>query len=173
MKGIRIILLALISVIVIGTAEAKKKYKWEYEGMVEVYTTGQGQHRTQLVKAWAVAKSADKAIEKAKMDAVTAALFRGIPFDESTHGMGVSNLGPLVTQRQYKSNEKLFQDFFRTGEFMNYVRDVNAGYPSGENNMKVPGGRRVGVNLIIDYPGLRKWLQEKGVVKGVDGHFRN
>ncbi len=87
--------------------------------------------------------------------------------------MGVSNLQPLVTEAQYKEFESLFQEFFKTGEFLNYVREVNAAYPSGENNVAAPGGRRVGVNLVLDYPALNKWLEENGVKKGLGGHFRN
>ena len=56
---------------------------------------------------------------------------------------------------------------------MNYVRTVNSAYPSGENNIQVPGGRRVGVNLVVDYPGLRNWLQQNGIIKGLGNHFSN
>lgn len=169
-KYFAVLLLAVLAVV---PAHAKK-YKWKYgERSVEVYTTGQGGGRSQIVKAWAVAKSADKAIEQAKIDAVTAALFIGIPFDPSTHGMGVSNLGPLVSAEQYHEFQTLFDDFFKKGEFMGYVSNLNSSYPTGENNMSVPGGRRVGVHLRIDYPGLRQWLQQNGVSKGLGGHFRN
>lgn len=170
MKNLTICILCLLAMLVTFTADAKK-YKWIPGEMTEVYTTGQGANRTQLVKAWAVAKSADKAIVKAKMDAVTAALFNGIGYDQSTHGMGVSNLPPLVKPEEYAANEKLFREFFKKGEFLKYVREVNSAYPTGENNMKVDGGRRVGVNLVIDYPGLRKWLKENNVTKGLGGHF--
>ena len=172
MKHLKFAIICLIASMCCITANAKK-YKWQYESAVEVYTTGQGQNRTQLVKAWAVKGSADKAIEQAKMDAVSAALFKGIPFDASTHGMGVSNLKPLVNQQQYEENQKLFEEFFKKGEFMNYVRTVNSAYPSGENNIQVPGGRRVGVNLVVDYPGLLNWLQQNGIIKGLGNHFSN
>ncbi|MBD5232431.1 MAG: hypothetical protein HDS66_09840 [Bacteroidales bacterium] len=173
MKHLSIILLSLLACLCVLPASAKK-YKWTYGShSLEVYTTGQGKNRTQLIKAWAVAKSADKAIVQAKMDAVTAALFTGIGFDESTHGMGVSNLQPLVNEEQYRENESLFKEFFKKGTFLNYVREVNSSYPSGQNNLSVPGGRRVGINLVVDYPALRKWLEDNGVSKGLGGHFRN
>lgn len=173
MKHFSIIIISLLVCLCVMPASAKK-YKWAYgDRALQVYTTGQGKNRTQLVKAWAVAKSADKAIEQAKMDAVTAALFTGIGFDEKTHGMGVSNLQPLVTDAQYRENENLFQEFFKKGNFLQYVREVNASYPSGENNVSVPGGRRVGINLVLDYPALRKWLEGNGITKGLGSHFRN
>ena len=170
MKPLKICLLCLMALLVGVTADAKK-YKWEYGGMTEVYTIGQGANYTQLVNAWAVAKNADKAIEKAKMDAVSAALFNGIGYDASTHGMGVATLPPLVKPDEYKEHEDLFKNFFKKGEFLNYVRNVNSAYPTGENNMKVDGGRRVGINLVIDYPGLRNWLKENGVKKGLGDYF--
>lgn len=151
-----------------------KKYKWKNNShVIEVYTTGQGKNRSQLIKAWAVAKSADKAIAQAKMDAIEAALFKGIGWDEKNHGMGVSNLRPLVSEEVYKENEKAFKDFFESGTFLQYVREINSQYPSGENNVKCPGGRRVGVNLVVDYPGLNHWLEEKGLKKGLGDYFKN
>lgn len=172
-KSARVIMCMVLAVVLGAIPCAAKKYKWSYGGTTEVYTTGQGAGRTQLVKSWAVGGNADKAIEKAKMNAVDAALFVGIPFDASTHGMGVSNLTPLVTQKQYKEHENLFIEFFKKGTFMQFVREVNSAYPTGENNMKVDGGRRVGVNLVVDYPGLRNWLKENGITKGLDSHFKN
>lgn len=167
------ILVVLLSILCCPYGAAKK-YKWTYgDHTLQVFTTGQGKNRTQLVKVWAVSKSADKAIEQAKMDAVEAALFTGIGFDESTHGMGVSNLPALVSTEQYRENETLFQEFFKKGEFLSYVHEVNSTYPSGENNIVVPGGRRVGINLVIDYPALRKWLEDNGIGKGLGNYFRN
>lgn len=172
MKQTRLYLVAMLAFLCVFAVNAKK-YKWNPDHSVQVYTTGMGQNRAQNVKAWAVAGSTDKAIDQAKMDAVDAALFHGIPFDEKTHGMGVSNLQPLVTQAQYKENETLFKTFFKKGEFLNFVRELNSSYPSGENNVQCKGGRRVGINLQIDYLGLEKWLVENNVKKGPGGHFRN
>lgn len=151
-----------------------KKYKWEYNSKVtEVYTTAQGQNGKQIVKAWAIGRNADKAIIQAKMDAIDAALFTGIGYDASTHGMGVANLPPLVSFQQYEENKALFDNFFKMGLFLNYVSNVNSSYPTGENNMAVSGGRKVGINLIIDYKGLHEWLRENGIEKGVGNHFSN
>lgn len=167
-------MLLLILGIVFGSGVVEaKKYKWAYGGAYEVYTTGQSSNGAQLVKAWAVAKNADKAIDQAKMDAVSAAFFTGIAYDDSTHGMGVATLPALVNSQQYRDNEELFLEFFKTGEFLRYVSSVNSSYPTGENNVVVPGGRRVCVNLKIDYPALRKWLEANGVRQGIGDFFRN
>lgn len=166
------LLLTMIMVIATLPADAKK-YKWTFNGKTpEVYQLSQGQNGRKIVKAWAVAGNADKAIIQAKIDAVDAALFHGIPYDESTHGMGVSNLNPLVTKAEYEAYKGMFDNFFKKGEFLNYVSNVNSNYPTGENNMSVPGGRRVGINLNIDYMGLQKWLENQGIKKGVGGHFK-
>ena len=168
----RILLCALYTTLVSLCMMGAKKYKWEYNSHVpEVFTTAQGQQGKQIVKAWAIAGNADKAILQAKMDAVSAALFNGIGYDKSTHGMGVANLPPLVTHNQYEENKELFINFFKKGEFLKYVGDINSLYPTGENNMAVPGGRKVGVNLTLDYKGLHAWLQENGIEKGLGKHF--
>ncbi len=74
MRKLTVILISLLACLCVVPASAAKKYKWTYgDHALQVYTTGQGKNRTQLVKAWAVAKNADKAIEQAKMDAVSAA----------------------------------------------------------------------------------------------------
>lgn len=170
----RLLISVLFTLTLFLNVSGAKKYKWEYNSSVpEVYTTAQGQQGKQIVKAWAIAGNADKAIIKAKMDAVSAALFNGIGYDPSTHGMGVANLPPLVSPQQYEENKDLFNNFFKKGDFLKYVNDVNSAYPTGENNMSVPGGRRVGVNLTIDYKGLHSWLQENGIEKGLGKHFSN
>lgn len=170
----RLLISVLFSLILFLNVNGAKKYKWEYNSNVpEVYTTSQGQHGKQIVKSWAIAKNADKAIIQAKMNAVSAALFNGISYDQSTHGMGVANLPPMVSPKQYEENKDLFNNFFKKGDFLKYVSDVNSSYPTGENNMSVPGGRRVGVNLTIDYKGLHNWLQENGIEKGIGNHFSN
>ena len=170
----RVVISVLFFLTLVFCANGAKKYKWEYSSKVpEVYTTAQGQQGKQIVKAWAIAGNADKAIIQAKMDAVSAALFNGIGYDKSTHGMGVSTLYPLVTPQQYEENKDLFNNFFKYGDFLKYVNDINSSYPTGENNVAVPGGRKVGVNLTIDYKGLHDWLQENGIEKGIGKHFSN
>ena len=174
MMSKRFLVCLLFSFSLVFCVYGAKKYKWEYNSKVpEVYTTAQGQQGKQIVKAWAVAGNADKAIIQAKMDAVSAALFNGIGYDASTHGMGVANLPPLVSPQQYEANKDLFDNFFKRGQFLNYVSDINSVYPSGENNMAVPGGRKVGINLTLDYKGLHEWLRENGIEKGVGNHFSN
>ena len=170
----RLLTIVVFSLILVFSVNGAKNYKWEYNSKVpEVYTTAQGQQGKQIVKAWAIAKNADKAIIQAKMDAVSAALFNGIGYDQSTHGMGVANLPPLVTPKQYEENKDLFDNFFKKGDFLNYVNDINSAYPTGENNIAAPGGRKVGVNLMIDYKGLHNWLQVNGIEKGLNKHFSN
>lgn len=171
MKNLHIVL--LLAVLLCAPELQAKKYKFTYGShQCEVFSLGQAQGRKQLVKAWATAGSADKAIEQAKMDAVDAALFSGIAPDASTHGMGTSNLRPLVSEATYREHQDFFDNFFKTGEFLRFVREANSGYPSGENNIKTPQGRRVGINLVLDYPAMQEWLKTNNISKGLGGHFR-
>ena len=48
---------------------------------------------------------------------------------------------------------------------MNYVKNVNVGYPTGENNIKTSKGRKVGVFVVVMYDNLRKHLEEQGIIK--------
>lgn len=171
MNYFKITILMVLVCVTTFSANAKK-FKWELGKPVEIFTTGQGRNGTQMVMAWAVARNADKAIDQAKIDAVTAALFYGIPHDKSTHGMGVSNLGPMLSQEDYDLNKTLIDNFFKKGEFLNYVIEINSSYPSGENNIKVDGGRRIGISLLVDYPGLHQWIRNNNIKQGLGDHFK-
>jgi hypothetical protein len=164
----RIVVFLLIVLVGASSGTAKRKYKFDLNHdymVVQTASAAQGK----LVKAWAYGKSADKAIEQAKMDAVAAAFFTGI--QPAMDGQGVGTLPPLVDQAGYVEYESFFTKFFTEGEFMNYVREVNSAYPSGENNVSTPQGRRVGINLVLYYDELRQMLEANGIRKSLDDFF--
>jgi hypothetical protein len=168
MKIIRIAMFLLIILVGASSGTAKRKYKFDLNHdymVVQTASASQGK----LVKAWAYGKNADKAIEQAKMDAVAAAFFTGI--QPAMDGQGVGTLPPLVNQSKYAEYESFFTKFFTEGEFMNYVREVNSAYPSGENNVNTPQGQRVGINLVLYYDELRQMLEKNGICKSLDDFF--
>lgn len=145
-----------------------KKYKWTFGTAYEVYNIGQGGQGTQLVRSWATGKNADKAIEQAMMNAVSAALFSGIAAEPDHSSAGTSTLRPLVKGADYDKNKDLFDTFFKSGEFLSYVSQVHSQYPAGQYNVSVPGGRRVGVELRLNREALRQWLIRKGIKQDID-----
>ena len=54
---------------------------------------------------------------------------------------------------------------------MNYVKNVNSNYPTGENNIKTSKGRKVGIHVVVMYDNLRKRLEKEGIVKKLNSYF--
>lgn len=144
------------------TAQAAKKYKFFLQDAYQIeHVQGSSEDNT-IMKVWATASNAKKAVEKAKQDAVAAVIFGG------------SFVDPIVTHREIFDNERdYFEAFFTSGEYLNYVHEVNSAFPTGENNIQTPEGRRVGIMLIVDKTALRKKLEEDGLVLKMSNILRN
>lgn len=152
------------------SAEGAKRYKVDLERPTTVKMTGVSSEGY-FVKAWAVSKNADKAMEQARMDAVLAALKNGIKAYEGAGGAGVTDLPALMTSDEFDTHWSQIGDFLSGGGFLDYVKDVSSTYPKGADNVKTPDGRKVGLSLVLDYVGLRKMLQDRGWIKGLNDHF--
>lgn len=160
------ILLLLLSVITILPMQAKS-YPFDMKHPYEVQIVRVGKEGTKFLKVYGKAGNADKAIERAMQDAVAACIFTGV---EGTAEAG--KILPLCGGRQaYEEHKEYFDKFFKKGEFMNYVKNTNSGYPSGENNVAVSGGRRVGIFVSVMYDALRKKLEQDGIIKSLDSYF--
>ncbi len=168
MRLILRIFLAVVMMVAFGhVAEAKKpNVDLDHPLTVEMTGVSSGGY---FVKAWAVAKNADKAIEQARKDAFLAALKTGITASANTSG--VTNLPALMTPSQFEDHRIEIAQMITSGEYLNYVQDVSSTYPKGADNVKSPNGRKVGLSLVIDYSGLRAMLQKKGWTKGLNDHF--
>lgn len=159
----RLLLLVVACLLLSPCAEAKKTYKLEKEHFGPVLLVKSTSPERKMVKAVAFNKNVDKAITECKMNAVYAALFQGLNPSPELAGMGGVELKPLVSIDSQLENQGFFDEFFKNGDFLTYIQDVNSGYPSGENNVSTPNGRRVAINLIIHYDALRKMLEHNGI----------
>lgn len=164
------ILTALILLLLSDNAVSAKSYKLKLDHTPKVEMTGVAS-KGYFIKAWGTASNADKAIDQARIDAVAAALFYGIEPSRSARGNGVAQLPSLMKRSDYDSNKAFFDNFFKKGSFLQYINDVNSSYPTGQDNVKTPDGRRVGIEFTIDYDGLRSFLQENGLLKKLNDHF--
>lgn len=164
-------LFALIVALLTNNADAKS-YKFEFKHSYNVFIVQTGRNGVKVVQAWATAKNSDKAIDQCKQDAVAAAIFTGIPVAEGT--MGTSKVPPLAkSQQTYTEHKEWFDTFFKKGQFMEFVSEINSTYPSGENNLQVPGGRKVTIFLGIRYDELRKFLVDSGIIPKLQDYFTN
>lgn len=171
MKRTLILILALLPVVAFGQ---KKKQRladqdtknWRYE--IEAVNVGvQG---TCLVKVWSFSKNPTIATNQARKNAVHGVIFKGVPGKERIPGKR-----PLVANANVeKENAAFFDSFFKTdtGEYMRFVSLTNNGAVAAGDIMKV--GKReykVGVVVTVQYNDLRKYLEEKGIVKRLDAGF--
>lgn len=146
-----------------------KKYPFTMKRTFDVSLVKLGKEGTYYVKAWGTANNADKAIAQAQQNAVAACLFWGL--DGGIEGASPQPAMCKDGIAAYEENKKYFDDFFKKGYFLNYVENVNQGYPTGQNNLRVKGGRKVGIHLLIKKDALRKKLEKDGIIKSINSYF--
>ena len=133
----------------------------------EVEIVRVAQQGDKFLKVWGIAGSPDKAILSAMQDAVAACIFTGVAGNENA-----GKVPSLVSGREaYEQHKTFFDTFFKKGEFLLYVKNVNSGYPTGENNIKTSKGRKVGLYVVVKYDNLRKRLEDEGIIKKLDSYF--
>ena len=169
MKPIKL-MCALCAVVMTFTAQGKK-YKFTFAPPYDIEQVRVAQQGTKFVQSWALDKNADKAIIQAKQNAVAAMLFTGIAPNDV---MGAGVIPPLFPQGSaaYEQHKDFFDKFFQQGEFLKYALDVNSTYPTGQNNVQTPNGRRVGVYLQLMYDDLRRLLIQENMIKAMGDQLR-
>ena len=162
-KTSSIVLLVLFSFI--QTANAQKGRKkadkqtvaWRYE--LEAVATGvQG---TYQIKVWSYSKNVETATEQAKKNAVHGIIFKGFPNKGRVQGQK-----PLARNANlYEENEDFFKEFFKRGggDYMKFVTLANNG--------QIAAGDRIGVVVSVNIAELRKYLETKGIIKGLSDGF--
>lgn len=144
-----------------------KSYPFDMKHSYEVQIVRVAQQGTKFLKAWGIASSPDKAIDRALQDAVAACIFTGVPGNEVA-----GKIPPLVSSPDmYEQHKAFFDNFFKKGQFLQYVKNVNTDYPFGENNVQTSKGRKVGIYVVVMYDELRKLLEEEGIVKRLSSYF--
>ena len=123
------------------------------------------QDGTRLIKVWGVAPNADAAISKALRNAVEGCLFFGIDAGSTT-----GRIPPLCPDgvQAYYNNRQYFDRFFAAGNHLQYVNRVNSLYPTGEDNIRVRGGRSVGIQVQLKVNQLRQRMENDGIIKSLD-----
>lgn len=140
-------------------ASEAKKYPFSIEDQRQVYISRSTAAGTKMVKVIAYGRSADAAIEKAMVDAVAALTFDG------TKGLGEFEGCPAVLlngRRDYEEHKDFFDNFFKKGDFLKFVEKVNSTYPMGADNVKTKNGRRIQIQLIVNWQELSDYYKLVG-----------
>jgi hypothetical protein len=124
-----------------------------------------GVEGTELFKVYTYCKKEKDCFEYAKMDAVKAIMFKGIP------GSGMQR--PMITE---VGAEDKFRDFFKEffkegGKYLNYVAISNDGSISDEDRVKVGKKLKIGVILSVQKANLRRELEAAGIVQKLNSMF--
>ena len=171
-KTSSIVLLVLFSFI--QTANAQKGRKkadkqtvaWRYE--LEAVATGvQG---TYQIKVWSYSKNVETATEQAKKNAVHGIIFKGFPNKGRVQGQK-----PLARNANlYEENEDFFKEFFKRGggDYMKFVTLANNGQIAAGDRIKISKKEyKIGVVVSVNIAELRKYLETKGIIKGLSDGF--
>lgn len=159
--------LSLLLLLVGFTAAEARKYPFDMNHSYEVQMVRVANQGYKYIRVSGIAKSVDKAMDRAMQDAVAACVFVGVP-----GAPGVGAVPALCGGTDaYEKHKAYFDNFFKNGEFMHYVKNVNSNYPSGENNVKVDGGRKVTIYVLVSYDALRKKLEEDKIIKSLNSYF--
>ncbi len=144
-----------------------KTYPFNIRHSYQIQVVRVAQQGTKFYKVWGESTSVDKAIDQALQNAVAASLFTGVPGNEST-GSVPAICGSVDVYEMY---QEYFDHFFKKGEFLQYVNNVNSQYPSGENNVRTKKGHRVGLFVQVKYDALRIKLEKDGIIKSLNDYF--
>lgn len=164
----------LLLVLTFLTFQCSKKLSYQYE----TDALEQGEQGTVMFKVYSYAGNVDAAIERAKMDAVHAVLFKGVP--------GTNVEDPILNEpaKTQEENSEYFKKFFgveilqervrekgglrygrESADYRLYVKRSDDGSISPQDRMKVNGGYKVGVKVAVNHKQLRKRLEKDGIVK--------
>lgn len=141
----------------------------------EVKALEQGKQGTVMFKVFSYGNTARQAIDRAKMDAMHAVLFKGIP--------GSNSVRPLVDLATLESNKKYFVDFFgganeinqyslgyikikegsHEGPYRLYISESSDG--SITDRLSVNNMVKVGLPVVVNLDELRRKLEQDGIIR--------
>ncbi|MEI8271801.1 MAG: hypothetical protein WCG08_04200 [Paludibacter sp.] len=166
----KIIFTGIITLVaLISTAQTRRDLKAMYHSQYsyEVSCLGVGQDGTKAIKVWGYGKNAEVAAYNAKRDAVAVMIFRGVP-----GGNGAAPTPAILSIDGYEKNAEFFDAFFKSGGmYLSFINLTTDGVPSGDDRVRMEKGYKVAICASVNYDGLRKYLEEKGIAKKLDAGF--
>ncbi len=149
----------------------------------EAKALGQGKEGTVILKVYSYGYTVDNAIERAKMDAVHAILFKGIPG---------SNLARPMVKDGREAHKEYFDNFFglyyvKAGKrtmidpldlskvfnapYKLYVQLSNDGSVSASDTFRVGNKYKAGVVVSVNIKELRKKLEKDRIINSLHSGF--
>ncbi len=178
MKNTKYLFMAFICLFVLGETvfsqarHSRKDRKTHYSSSFnfEVETIGVGQDGTKTMKVWGYGKRVEDAIIQAKMNAVAAVIFRGIP-----GGKGAAATPAILTDpNAAEKHADYFEEFFAPdGKFLQFINLTTDGMPSGQDRLRMsrPKQYKVAIYAQVMYDNLRRQLEADGIARRLDSGF--
>ncbi len=154
-------ILLLVSFLTLFGCKTQEKIDYGYEMVCQ----GVGIQGSNLVKVYSYGKTVDKAIEESKKNAVRGILFKGI-----VGGNGCSRQPAIVSYQEHQKHKTFFENFFK-GEYLRFVHLTSNGSVSPKDRLKVGKYYKIGVIISVDKTNLRKYLEERKIIKKLGSIF--
>ena len=121
-----------------------------------------------IFKVWSFAKKRDLVTQEIGLrNAIHGLLFKGLAGNEVGHG----NVPALVPEG-YDYHKEYFDEFFRRGEYKQFVQLTSRGAQQAGDVIKISSKRyKVGLLVQVNKTALRKRLEEDGVIESVRSIF--
>jgi len=163
--GILFLIVCLAACVSVESMAKSKPQPWRYE----IEPVGIGTKGSYLIKVWSYDKKEKIAIEKAKKNAIHGVIFRGFV------GMnGAAAQKPLAGNNPNLEEEKkeFFDAFFADGgKYMKFVNITNDGSIKAKDRLKVGKEYKIGVVVSVNVDGLRKDLEDAGIIRKLGAGF--
>lgn len=175
MKAFRLLTILALAVMVSTYSNAQERYKrkerkahYSSNYNYEVEIMGVGQDGTKVMKVWGYGKKVEDAVIEAKMNAVAAAIFKGIP-----GGNGAAATPAILSDPNASDKHaEYFETFFSPGgKFNQFLALTTDGMPSGQDRLKMKDGFKVAIYVQVMYDALRKQLEADGIARRLDSGF--
>jgi hypothetical protein len=124
-----------------------------------------GVEGTELFKIFTYCKKEKDCFDFAKVDAIKAILFKGIP------GSGLQR--PMIPEAGAEDKYRdYFIEFFKPGgKYLNFVAISNDGSISEDDRFKVGKNLKIGIIISVQKANLRRELEAAGIVKPLSSGF--
>lgn len=162
-------LLFCMSLFAVFTATAKDEeentYRYELENLTD-RTMADGQI---MVKVWNYGKKEKITRQTCMRNAVHGVIFKGVSGGRAS---GLNKGHAALCPDGYTAHADYFDNFFSSGDYMQYVELTNNGNIQPEDRIKISSKEyKIGMVCIINFNALRDRLQKDGIAKGLNSLF--
>lgn len=143
------------------------KYKYELDSFDGSVAAKEGYC---IVKVWNYGKKERLTRDNCMRNAIHGILFKG--YMATGNRMADKGKKPLVPEG-YDAHKKYFDDFFESGDYLQYVQLTNNGQLNAGDVIKIDKKRyKVGMVVLINYNALRDRLEKDKIIKSLDFLFK-